>query len=79
MPDTLVPDDLLEREAALRADGADGLRQLARLLARLHGQGITQCTFSKVHPSEIAPDWLDALGFQVAGRHRRYGATARAE
>ena len=23
MPDTLVPDDLLEREAALRADGAN--------------------------------------------------------
>lgn len=64
---------------ALRADGADGHRHLARLLSRLHGQGIARCTFLKVHPSEIAPEWLDALGFQVAGRHRRYGATARAE
>lgn len=54
-------------------------RLLERLLVRLQTQGVTRCRFSKVHPAEIRADWLDALGFHATGRHRRYGATARAE
>jgi GNAT superfamily N-acetyltransferase len=62
---------------ALRTCGGDGPGQLERLLCQLQAQGISRFTFSKVHPAEMAAECLDALGFRVAGRHWRYGTTAR--
>jgi GNAT superfamily N-acetyltransferase len=51
--------------------------RLQQLLARLRAQGPMTVRFSKVHPAEFSQELLDTLGFDAAGGHLRYAATAR--
>ena len=62
---------------ALRSLVADGGARVRHLLSRLHAQGVTTFSFSKVHPAEISAEMLGALGFRAAGGHRLYATTAR--
>ena len=56
----------------------DGGAAVAQLLSRLRARGVVTLRFPKVHPHEIAPDWLQTLGFRPAGEHVVYAARARA-
>ena len=51
-----------------------GIRVTQQLLSRL---GVGTFRFPKVHPAEISKACLETLGFQSAGRHTLYAATAR--
>ena len=62
---------------SLRAYVEDGGARLKRLLARLGAQGTRTFRLAKVHPAEVSPDLLSALGFRPAGSHRLFAATAR--
>ena len=55
----------------------DGGARLKQLLSRLGAQGMRAFRFPKVHPSEIAKESLEALGFRPAGAHFLYAGTAR--
>ena len=55
----------------------DGGARLKQLLSRLGAQGMRAFRFPKVHPSEIAKESLEALGFRLAGAHFLYAGTAR--
>jgi GNAT superfamily N-acetyltransferase len=59
---------------SLRSFVEDGGARLRQLLARL-GPGTFR--FAKVHPEEISKEQLEVLGFQPAGGHLRYAASAR--
>jgi hypothetical protein len=48
----------------------------ALLLDHLRSRGLTRLRLSKVHPSEIAAEHLQTLGFRPAGRYLQYAATA---
>ena len=62
---------------SLRSLVEDGGSRLKQLLARLRARGAGHPRFAKVHPAEISTEQLASLGFQRAGGHRRYVATAR--
>jgi GNAT superfamily N-acetyltransferase len=62
---------------AFRSLIADGGARLAQLLSVARTRGLNVCRFAKVHPEEISRECLDHLGFQPAGRYRRYAAIAR--
>jgi GNAT superfamily N-acetyltransferase len=64
--------EILSLRAFVEDDGA----HLRQLLSRL---GTGTIRFPKVHPEEMSRARLDALGFEPAGRHRLYAATARAD
>lgn len=55
---------------------ADGGR-LARLLCLLRAQGREALRFPKVHPAEISPQQLHALGFHSVGSHLVFAARAQ--
>jgi len=63
--------------ASLGASGDDGRGGVAELLSRLRAGGVNTFRFPKVHPAEAAQPWLEGLGFQPAGRHLVFAATAR--
>jgi GNAT superfamily N-acetyltransferase len=63
---------------SLRSFVDDGGAGLKRLLSRLRAQGMGRLHLRKVHPAEPSGEWLQALGFIPAGRHRVYAARARA-
>ena len=50
---------------------------LSRLLSQLRSRGLRVLRFPKVHPSEVSPETLQALGFRDSGRHRLYATTAQ--
>ncbi len=60
---------------ALRSFVDDGGDRLQHLLSRVEGP----LTFAKVHPDEISPTCLEALGFRAIGAHRLYTARAQAD
>jgi GNAT superfamily N-acetyltransferase len=62
---------------SLRSFVEDGGSRLRQLLALLRTRGVPSPRFSKVHPTEIATERLESLGFDRVGGHRRYAATAR--
>jgi GNAT superfamily N-acetyltransferase len=64
---------------ALRALVEDGGGRLLQLLAHFRARGIRSFRFPKVHPAEIAEEFLETLGFRRAGGHRVYSARARPE
>ena len=59
---------------AMRTFVEDGGARLRHLLAQ---SGTRVLRISKVHPAEISTEFLETLGFQAAGGHRLYAATAR--
>ena len=61
---------------ALRSVTEDGGACLKHLLSRL---GLGALRFSKVHPSEISKECLEALGFRAAGGQLLYATRARSE
>jgi GNAT superfamily N-acetyltransferase len=61
---------------ALRSCVDDGGARLKHLLSRLAGQDVRAFRVSKVHPSEISHELLEALRFRRAGAHRLCAATA---
>ena len=63
---------------SLRCFIEDSGARLRQLLAQLRAQGMDRFRFPKVQPGEIPKEWLEKLGFRVAGRHQLYAATARA-
>ena len=63
---------------SLRCFIEDGGTRLSQLLAQLRSRGMNMFRCPKVHPDEISKEWLEALGFRAAGRHRLYAAMARA-
>ncbi len=62
--------------ASLRCFVEDRGARLRQLLSRL-GKGTFR--FPKVHPAEIPKEWLETLGFRVAGVHRLYAGRPRPE
>jgi GNAT superfamily N-acetyltransferase len=56
----------------------DGGTGLALLFSRLRAQGRNTFRLAKVHPAEVSPAVLEAIGFRAVGRHRLYSAQARA-
>lgn len=60
---------------ALRSVIDDGGARLAQLVSRLSQRHFR---FRKVHPAEMSPESLEALGFRVVARHRVLAGTARA-
>lgn len=62
---------------SLRSFVDDGGARVRQLLAHLSARGMSTLSLPKVHPAEISGEWLHALGFRAAGRHRLYAATAR--
>ena len=63
---------------SLRCFIEDSGARLRQLLDQLRAQGMDRFRFPKVQPGEIPKEWLETLGFRVAGRHQLYAATARA-
>lgn len=63
---------------SLRSFVDDGGARLQRLVSRLRAQSMQTLRFSKVHPAEIASEWLETLNFTAGGAHRLYATTARA-
>jgi hypothetical protein len=59
---------------SLRSLLEDGGARLKQLLSRLD---LGTFRFPKVHPAEIATEFLETLGFRPAGGHRLYAATLR--
>jgi len=64
---------------SLRSFIEDGGARLRQLLAHLRARGTTTFWFPKVHPEEIAPELLEAIGFRPAGGYLLYAAKAQAE
>jgi GNAT superfamily N-acetyltransferase len=64
---------------SLRSFVEDGGARLKQLLSHLRARGVGTLRFPKVHPMEMSKEWLDALGFRLAGAHRLYAAKARSE
>jgi GNAT superfamily N-acetyltransferase len=64
---------------SLRSVVEDDGGRLKQLFGRLFAGGTTSFRFPKVHPAEISPALLEALGFRPAGGHRLYAATARSD
>jgi GNAT superfamily N-acetyltransferase len=62
---------------SLRTFIEDGAARLTQLTSRLRAQDMRTFRFPKVHPAEISKEFLEALGFRPAGRHRLYAATLR--
>ena len=62
---------------SLRSFIDDGGVRLKQLLSQLRARGMNRIRFPKVHPLEISKAWLDTLGFNSAGGHLLYAATAR--
>ena len=62
---------------ALRTFVEDGGARMSQLLSRLRAQGMGTFRLPKVHSSELSKEFLEALGFRAAGRHRLYAAKAR--
>jgi len=65
-----VDGEIVSLRSFVEDDGA----RLRQLLARL---GPETFRFAKVHPEEISQERLEVLGFQPAGRHLLYAASAR--
>jgi len=65
--------------ASLRSLVEDGGVRLEHILGHLRARSAGTLTFRKAHPSEIAAERLEALGFSPAGTHRLYASTARAD
>jgi hypothetical protein len=61
---------------SLRSFVDDGGARLKHLLSRLSAQGMRASQVSKVHPSEISHELLEALRFHPAGAHGLFAATA---
>ena len=61
---------------ALRSLVEDGGVLLTQLLAQLGTRGVRTVRFPKVHPAEIATEFLATLGFRPAGGHLLYAARA---
>ena len=61
---------------SLRSFVDDGGARLTQLLSRL---GKANIPFPKVHPAEIAGEYLEALGFRPFGKHLLVIGTARSE
>ena len=59
--------------------GAGAGARLNQLLARLWAQGIRTVLLPKVHPAELSTEFLETLGFRLAGGHRLYAARARSD
>lgn len=64
---------------ALRSLVDDGGRRLRHLLSSLQGRATGEVRFLKVHPAEILPAPLEALGFRPVGRHMLYATVARSD
>jgi len=62
---------------SLRSFIDDGGVRLKQLLSQVRARGMNRIRFPKVHPLEISKAWLDTLGFNSAGGHLLYAATAR--
>jgi GNAT superfamily N-acetyltransferase len=62
---------------ALRSFVEDEGARLEQLLAHLPAGGTEPIRFAKVHPAEIARDFLTRVGFRPQGSHVLYGAAAR--
>jgi hypothetical protein len=62
---------------SLRSFLDDGGARMKQLLCHLRARGIETVRFPKVHPAEVAHEWLQRLGFSPDGRHILYAATAR--
>lgn len=61
---------------SLRSFVDDGGARLEHLLSRLRMRGIETFQLTKVHPTEISAQWLEALGFRSVRRHLLYAARA---
>ncbi len=64
---------------SLRTFVEDHGARLKQLLSHLPAAGTGAVRISKVHPAEISRELLETLGFRLAGGHRLYAATARAD
>jgi hypothetical protein len=62
---------------SVRSRVEDGGAGLKPLLSGLRAQGLEKFEFPKVHPSEVAQELLETLGFRSVRAHRLYAASAR--
>ena len=64
---------------ALRSLIEDEGARLAQLLAQLRAHGPVAVRFHKVHPAELATEFMQTLGFRPTSGYRRYATTARSQ
>ena len=62
---------------AMRSFIEDGGARLTQLVSQLCAQGMRTFRFQKVHPAELSPEFMEMLGFRLAGAHLLYAARAR--
>jgi hypothetical protein len=75
-PDFQIPKFPNFQILSMRSFVEDGGARLRQLLARL---GMGTFRFPKVHPAEVSPNLLEALGFRRGGGHPLYAARARSD
>jgi hypothetical protein len=72
-PSTVPSTRVLSLRCFVEDDGA----RVKLLLSRLPLRDAEPVCFPKVHPSELSPEFIQALGFRAAARYRLCAASAR--
>lgn len=72
-----VRDGTAAEIVSLRSTNGGGEALVGQLLRQVRARGVETLRFSKVHPAEVPPAWLQGIGFSAVGDHLLYTTRAR--